>query len=1707
MNIKRLLFTLCLIVTAVGVAQAQNDWHLVAVDGVSYIVYDNTMTAKVVPSSAKNNNYWKFKEAITIPMKIKYNDALYTVTEVGANAFKYWQYAAFYNEDPTCGTISLPATITAIGDNAFEESGLDLIILQSQTPPTLGKNPTIDRRRLMVPSGKKGAYEAAKGWKNAKEITEMVATGGEYEGFYFDYVTDGGETKARIIADPTGNNYESLGDYIEIPDRVYDQKFYPVIAIDDNAFADNKVVKRINASKGVCTIGDKAFANCTQLQTLWFDNNIERIGKEAFLNCSALSTLYLRDKYNLSSIGDRAFYGCSNLKKVETDNPSPFHISKDVFTGATNAVLTVPFGSKSDYEAIPGWAKLRIEEDQFVTVKIGNLYYEIDGRNSTASVEWDQTGNDYSSLTGNVTIPASVTWKGKSYPVTAVGFSAFQDCSSISSVSFPSSVQVIYDYAFKGCGRLKTVKFSEGLKEIKDHAFENCVNLTEMIFPNTLESIGMDALYNCTHLHKMFWPKSLKLINEHAFDGCNAVDTLITDIRSPLDLISYYEDENGKLHFYGSEWFGRRDGSSVLLIPGDCIHEYKAMGARDQSWFEAYSGQIVGIPVKIGDLYYTFRDYIGGMYTTWNSGHPSTKYVHKYEATVVAETNDANNYSSLQGKTVTVPSVVSANGIDWQVSVIGREAFKNAPISSIILPEKLEAVEAEAFLNATRLTSVTIPSQADIGRSAFEGCTALKTVSLSSGMNSLYPSAFARCTALSDIYYMTQSPVSDVDASCFEGVNQAGVTLHVPFGAASSFSSANVWKNFKIEEGNVLVDGIYYSLNETERTASVTYSTNSYLTGDNYAGLSGKVTIPASITYGGKSYQVTGIGYRAFFYVTGITEVQLPEGLKSIGTNAFYNCPKLAKANIPSTVTEIGSSPFYGTPVINNAAGNIIYMDKCVIGSKSDNLSGALTVADGTRVIAGMAFGMCNGVTSLSLPSSVVSIGENAFQGCTAMTKADLSKCAKMTSIPNGAFTNCKALTSILLPSGIREIGSYAFYSIGATQFYVPDNVVSIGENAFLSSKLQTLSMPSSVEKIGQEAFRNSASLSAITLRGNNTTVIPVGANAFTGTAAASGKLTVPSGTKSAYSAANQWKTFGTIAEAYPNVNGLYYELNEDQQTAALAPDQSKEQNAQAARSSVRGASLTDNGNDVGTDMSEYNQSIPSLVIPSQIYFEGKNYTVTSVLPEAFSSCSSLSTLVFSQKTASVGNNAFDGTSIERIELPENLTTLSSGTFANCADLKKIRCRSAVPINLSGIDAFSGLIPSDITLRVPYGSRAAYESAPGWKEFNIEEESPCIGGLYYILNHNDMTATVSPETDDETNYRLLYGTVTIPASITLEGETYQVTGIEPKAFAHLSRVEKLIVRHEEPFDISGLNVFEDVEIGDITLLVPYNGMEKYPTADIWQNFMVIEPYEVQLTVEPQDPSLGTCTGSGIYEKNDSALIEAIPAEGYCFAGWDDGTLRNPTKWKLNETDEFVTAMFEPKWCIARFLDWDGTLLLATSVRYGDFVETADIPTVREGWHFTGWDENPTQIFDDTDFHAQYDPDLFDVTVAADNGSVVSTDIDGENIELTDIPYGTVLFLQAIADQDYIFKQWENADKRALRILTVNSDMDLIATFGPYEAIRGDVNGDGVVNGTDIQVIINLIVDGEYDELADINKDGVINGTDIQEVINIIVDGQ
>ena len=107
-------------------------------------------------------------------------------------------------------------------------------------------------------------------------------------------------------------------------------------------------------------------------------------------------------------------------------------------------------------------------------------------------------------------------------------------------------------------------------------------------------------------------------------------------------------------------------------------------------------------------------------------------------------------------------------------------------------------------------------------------------------------------------------------------------------------------------------------------------------------------------------------------------------------------------------------------------------------------------------------------------------------------------------------------------------------------------------------------------------------------------------------------------------------------------------------------------------------------------------------------------------------------------------------------------------------------------------------------------------------------------------------------------------------------------------------------------------------------------------------------------------------------------------------------------------------------------------------------------------------------------------------IPAAGEELVSATLDGEDI----MPY--------IEDGVYT----ATADKKNAKLV-----VKFTGTGQEEEVLTGDTNDDGIVNGTDIQTIINLIVAGKYDEKADINKDNIVNGTDIQEVINIIVNAQ
>ena len=242
------------------------------------------------------------------------------------------------------------------------------------------------------------------------------------------------------------------------------------------------------------------------------------------------------------------------------------------------------------------------------------------------------------------------------------------------------------------------------------------------------------------------------------------------------------------------------------------------------------------------------------------------------------------------------------------------------------------------------------------------------------------------------------------------------------------------------------------------------------------------IEIPDSVTY---------IGNYAFMYCSSLTSITLHGSVTSIGNYAFYNCSSLTSITIPDSVTNIGGWAFAGTAYSideNNWENDIFYVDNHLIGAR-EPLSGECIIRNGTKVIVGYAFQDCENVTNISIPDSVITIGDSASSGCSNLISITIGN--GVTSIGNYAFENCSSLTSIEIPDSITSIGSSVFSDCSSlTNITIPDNVTSIGSSVFSDcSSLTNITIPDNVTSIGDYAFCYCSSLTSITIPDSVTSI------------------------------------------------------------------------------------------------------------------------------------------------------------------------------------------------------------------------------------------------------------------------------------------------------------------------------------------------------------------------------------------------------------------------------------------------------------------------------------------------------------------------------------------------------------------------------------------------------------------------------------------
>ena len=195
------------------------------------------------------------------------------------------------------------------------------------------------------------------------------------------------------------------------------------------------------------------------------------------------------------------------------------------------------------------------------------------------------------------------------------------------------------------------------------------------------------------------------------------------------------------------------------------------------------------------------------------------------------------------------------------------------------------------------------------------------------------------------------------------------------------------------------------------------------------------------------------------------------------------------------------------------------------------------------------AFYGCSGLTSITIPNSVTSIGGYAFSNCSGLTSVTIPN--SVTSIGGYAFSNCSGLTSVTIGNSVTSIGSSAFSGcIGLTSITIPNSVTTIGDLAFSGcSSLDYFACGLKVTSIGKEAFSDCTAMTKLISRAATPPVC--GAQALDDINKFNCTLQVPEASIPVYQAADQWKDFFFIEPT--GINEIkedttrqyrYYDLN-----------------------------------------------------------------------------------------------------------------------------------------------------------------------------------------------------------------------------------------------------------------------------------------------------------------------------------------------------------------------------------------------------------------------------------------------------------------------------------------------------------------------------------------------------------------------------------
>ena len=752
--------------------------------------------------------------------------------------------------------------------------------------------------------------------------------------------------------------------------------------------------------------------------------------------------------------------------------------------------------------------------------EVGGIYYNILSENEK-TVEVTYQGGTYldseNEYRGDIIIPKEVS----GYRVVAIGTQAFAACNKITSVTIPSTIKSIGDFAFGGYKIMDAVYITDlvawleiefstsssnplcraeklylngelitdlvipiGVQEIKTFAFFGAECIKSVTIPNSVTNVGENAFYGCTGLSAVYinklsaWckidfindfsnplfyaenlyingellteiiiPDNVEEIKNYAFFNCASLES----ITIPSTIISISDRAlNGCSRLTsinvveGNSVYDSREGCNAIietatntLVTG-CKKTIIPNGVTSIGNYAFYNSnnltkiEIPSSITKIGDNAFFGCSNLRAVYNNSplniTAGSSSNGYVAYYASTIIQETDEVQGdyvFRIINGS----PTLIAYIGNNTEITLpenykeesylIGEKAFRNSPITSIVIPNCVTS----------------------IGNSAFYGCSSLTCIEIPNSITSIGDGAFYNCSNLRVVY--NNSPLNITAGSASYGYVSYYANVVI-------LSSDDVQGDYVFRIINGLPTLIAYIGNNAEITLPENYKDEKYAIGE-------KVFRNNSITSIMISNSVISIGNSAFYGCSALTSVTIGNSVATIGNSAFYGCSALTSLTIPNSITSILNYAFNGCKAlkelrIEDGFNNLslgynfddeddggkglfydcpletIYLGRNLSYSKSKEYGYSpfyyiktlisLTISNSVTSIGDNAFCYCSGLTGeLTIPASVTSIGGSAFEGCVSLTSIAIPN--SVTSIANWAFAGCTSLTSItsLIPA------------------------------------------------------------------------------------------------------------------------------------------------------------------------------------------------------------------------------------------------------------------------------------------------------------------------------------------------------------------------------------------------------------------------------------------------------------------------------------------------------------------------------------------------------------------------------------------------------------------------------------------------------------------------------------------------------------------